>query len=141
MSGRWGAVWKSERFAAVARSAFDDAVLGASSVTTGAASLPALRAFVAEWEVSREIVVAVSTLTYAIGATNDDVALERVAGAVSAIGIAGTDDCAVLDCELRAGDSSRRDEECSSVLHFDCIQDRVFKRQKQERVFVGCWSD
>lgn len=73
-----------------------DSLLSTSGVTTRAVSLPALGAFITEREVSSEIVVAISTLAYAVGASNDYVALERVAGTVGTIGIAGTDDSTIL---------------------------------------------
>lgn len=83
--------------------------------------MPTLRAFgIANWEVARCVVIAVTALAYAIGATNDDVACERRAGAISTIGIAGTDDSTRgVDCELRAGNSGRSRDEDSSVLHID----------------------
>ncbi len=65
-------------------------LLLASSITAGQAGLPALSAFASVREGAREFIITVASLTYAIGATNDDVTRER--GTRAEITILSTDD-------------------------------------------------
>lgn len=47
---------------------------------------------VTEWKFASSIVVAVTSLTCTVGASNDDIACEGIAGAVIAVGISGAGD-------------------------------------------------
>jgi hypothetical protein len=72
-------------------------------------------------EVSGEVVVAVAWLTDTVGAADDDVGLEGLAGAestVEIVGRTGEDSSSGVVCVLGAGDGSRGNEE-SSVHHFE----------------------
>lgn len=90
------------------------------------------------WEVAGKVVIAIAALTNTIGTTDDDVALQRVAGTISTIGIAGTDDSAGgVNGELRAGDRGRGNEEGSSVLHFCFL---LFKSRSKSECLFRCWS-
>lgn len=73
-------------------------------------------------EVASEVVIAVAGLADAVGAADDDVGGEGVAGAESTIGLVGGADeftSGRVVAELSRRDGSRgRDEECC-VEHFD----------------------
>jgi hypothetical protein len=121
LSGTRDAASKREGFAAVARATFNDTVLFAGSISAGSAGLPTLSSSDTEWEVSSKVVIAVSSLTDAVGTTNDDVAGQGVAGTVGTVGISSTGDCTIgTDDELGAGDGSRGQDKRSCVLHVEC---------------------
>lgn len=73
-------------------------------------------------EVSSQIVIAVAWLTHAIGATNDNVGGERVAGAVVAIRVsrAGEATTGRVVCDLGIGDCSSSEDK-SRVHHVGCV--------------------
>lgn len=82
--------------------------------------MPALSGLNTKWEVTSKVIIAVTSLSYAILASNDDIGREGVAGAVNTIGIAsaGNSIGGGIDGELGGSQGGGRDEDCGD-LHFD----------------------
>lgn len=100
----------------------NDTVLGASSIPGGVGSLPARSVVHTEREVASEIVIAVAGLTEAVGAADDNVGGEGLAGAKITIRLVGWADVltggrVVGELSRREGSRCRDEERC--VEHFD----------------------
>lgn len=86
--------------------------------------MPARRIVNTLWEVSGEVVIAVTRLSNTVLASDDDVAAERITSTEGSIGLVyrtGECACCWIICDLRTGNRGRGSEDEGSVHHFDNV--------------------